>query len=110
MAPGPALARALRPLASLGFKHWPLRNWPEGMAVIGVTVAPGGAPSLSHGWQLLELAAEDRHAGRRRQPTTPFADAGHLPPAPQPPGLRGTRSPPCSSGWPRAAPVMWPAT
>ena len=36
-----------------GFKHWPLRTWPEGMAMIGVTVdARGATRTLSHGWKL----------------------------------------------------------
>ena len=36
-----------------GFKHWPLRTWPEGMAIIGVTLDGRGATrALSHGWRL----------------------------------------------------------
>ena len=36
-----------------GFKHWPLRTWPEGMAVVGVTVeARARTRALSHPWKL----------------------------------------------------------
>jgi endonuclease/exonuclease/phosphatase family metal-dependent hydrolase len=36
-----------------GFKHWPLRTWPEGMAIIGVTLDGRGATAaLSHAWRL----------------------------------------------------------
>jgi endonuclease/exonuclease/phosphatase family metal-dependent hydrolase len=36
-----------------GFKHWPARDWPEGMAIIGVTVAaPGRTRALTHKWRL----------------------------------------------------------
>ena len=36
-----------------GLKHWPLRTWPEGMAVIGVTVdARARTRPLSHRWEL----------------------------------------------------------
>jgi endonuclease/exonuclease/phosphatase family metal-dependent hydrolase len=34
-----------------GFKHWPIRTWPEGMAVIGVTrPAPARTHAITHGW------------------------------------------------------------
>jgi endonuclease/exonuclease/phosphatase family metal-dependent hydrolase len=36
-----------------GFKHWPLRTWPEGMAVIGVTRrVPAQTHALSYRWRL----------------------------------------------------------
>lgn len=35
------------------FKHWPVRTWPEGMAVIGVTVdTRARSRALSHAWKL----------------------------------------------------------
>ena len=48
------IARGLGARSRLwGFKHWPLRTWPEGMAIIGVTVrARGRTLALSHGWKL----------------------------------------------------------
>jgi len=48
------IARALGAQSHLwGFKHWPVRTWPEGMAIIGVTVeARGRTRALSHGWKL----------------------------------------------------------
>ena len=34
-----------------GFKHWPIRTWPEGMAVIGVTrPAPARSHAITHRW------------------------------------------------------------
>jgi endonuclease/exonuclease/phosphatase family metal-dependent hydrolase len=34
-----------------GFKHWPIRTWPEGMAVIGVTrPAPARTHAITHRW------------------------------------------------------------
>jgi endonuclease/exonuclease/phosphatase family metal-dependent hydrolase len=37
---------------SWGFKHWPWRTWPEGMAVIGVTRrVPARAHALTYRWQ-----------------------------------------------------------
>lgn len=49
-----AIARALRARSwRWGFKHWPLRTWPEGMAVIGVTRrAEVRTLALSHRWRL----------------------------------------------------------
>lgn len=36
-----------------GFKHWPVRTWPEGMAIMGVTVpAQGRTRALSYAWRL----------------------------------------------------------
>jgi endonuclease/exonuclease/phosphatase family metal-dependent hydrolase len=48
------IARALGARSLLwGFKHWPVRTWPEGMAIIGVTVAARGRTrALSHRWRL----------------------------------------------------------
>lgn len=49
-----AIARALGARGHRwGFKHWPVRTWPEGMAVIGVT-APVHVRTraLSHRWRL----------------------------------------------------------
>jgi endonuclease/exonuclease/phosphatase family metal-dependent hydrolase len=49
-----ALARALDARSvRWGFKHWPVRTWPEGMAVIGVSVAARvRTHALSARWQL----------------------------------------------------------
>jgi endonuclease/exonuclease/phosphatase family metal-dependent hydrolase len=36
-----------------GFKHWPIRTWPEGMAVIGVTrPAPARTHAITRRWML----------------------------------------------------------
>jgi len=61
-----------------GFKHWPVRTWPEGMAIIGVTVAARARTrALSHGWRLWSW--------RRRilQVATVAPDASSLPGAPR---------------------------
>lgn len=49
-----AIARALEARSlRWGFKHWPVRTWPEGMAVIGVTrPATVRTQALSHRWRL----------------------------------------------------------
>ncbi len=48
------IARALRaPSRRWGFKHWPVRTWPEGMAIIGVTrPVHVDTRALSHWWRL----------------------------------------------------------
>jgi endonuclease/exonuclease/phosphatase family metal-dependent hydrolase len=68
-----ALARALGARSRRwAFKHWPVRNWPEGMAVIGVTVAlRARGRSLSHRWQLWSW--------RRRIAVQGVVDAGGTP-------------------------------
>jgi endonuclease/exonuclease/phosphatase family metal-dependent hydrolase len=45
-----AIARSLGAASrSWGFKHWPVRTWPEGMAVIGVTQpAPARTHAITH--------------------------------------------------------------
>ena len=45
-----AIARSLgAETRSWGFKHWPVRTWPEGMAVIGVTQpAPARTHAITH--------------------------------------------------------------
>jgi endonuclease/exonuclease/phosphatase family metal-dependent hydrolase len=47
-----AIARALRAASNRwAFKHWPIRTWPEGMAVIGVTrPAPAHARAITQRW------------------------------------------------------------
>ena len=40
------------PPGGTGVKHWPVRTWPEGMAVIGVTVAGGVPPGRCRRWRL----------------------------------------------------------
>lgn len=60
------LAQALRAASwRWGFKHWPIRTWPEGMAVIGVTrPAPARTHAITHRWapwswrrRILQVAA-----------------------------------------------------
>jgi endonuclease/exonuclease/phosphatase family metal-dependent hydrolase len=60
------LARALGAASwRWGFKHWPIRTWPEGMAVIGVTrPAPARTHAITHRWvpwswrrRILQVAA-----------------------------------------------------
>jgi endonuclease/exonuclease/phosphatase family metal-dependent hydrolase len=49
-----ALSRALDPQSfSWGFKHWPLTTWPEGMAVLGLTVPVHDVRTrpLTHRWR-----------------------------------------------------------
>ena len=47
-----AMARSLgAATVGWGFKHWPIRTWPEGMAVIGVTrPAPARTHAITHRW------------------------------------------------------------
>lgn len=68
-----ALARGLGARSRRwAFKHWPLRTWPEGMAVIGVTVAlRARGRSLSHGWRVWSW--------RRRIAVQGVLDAGGTP-------------------------------
>ncbi len=55
-----------------GFKHWPLRTWPEGMAIIGVTVeARGMTRALSHGWKLWSWRRRILQVARIAPPTSP---------------------------------------
>jgi endonuclease/exonuclease/phosphatase family metal-dependent hydrolase len=61
-----AIARSLGAASRRwGFKHWPVRTWPEGMAVIGVTrPAPAHTHAITHRWvpwswrrRILQVAA-----------------------------------------------------
>lgn len=55
-----------------GFKHWPLRTWPEGMAIIGVTVeARGTTRALSHGWKLWSWRRRILQVARIAPPASP---------------------------------------
>jgi endonuclease/exonuclease/phosphatase family metal-dependent hydrolase len=47
-----AIARSLGAVSQRwAFKHWPIRTWPEGMAVIGVTrPAPARTHAITHRW------------------------------------------------------------
>ena len=49
-----AIARGLGAVSQRwGFKHWPIRTWPEGMAVIGVTrPAPARTQAITRRWAL----------------------------------------------------------
>jgi endonuclease/exonuclease/phosphatase family metal-dependent hydrolase len=49
-----AIARSLGAVSQQwGFKHWPIRTWPEGMAVIGMTrPAPARTYAITHPWVL----------------------------------------------------------
>jgi len=49
-----AIARSLGAVSQRwGFKHWPIRTWPEGMAVIGVTrPARVRTYAITHPWVL----------------------------------------------------------
>ncbi|HEX6419041.1 MAG TPA: endonuclease/exonuclease/phosphatase family protein [Acidimicrobiales bacterium] len=71
------------------FKHWPLRTWPEGSAVIGVTRRVRvRTRSLSHGWRLWSWRrriAQIAAVRRSRDGGGPFTVANvHLSPHDQP--------------------------
>jgi len=72
------IARGLGARSRLwGFKHWPLRTWPEGMAIIGVTVpARGRTRALSHRWRLWSWRRRIVQVAAISGATSPSGDAG----------------------------------
>jgi len=62
------------------FKHWPVRTWPEGLAVVGVTVSVSGrGRALSHRWQLWSWRRRIAVIGRLDGTDVAFLDL-HLSP------------------------------
>jgi endonuclease/exonuclease/phosphatase family metal-dependent hydrolase len=81
-----AIARSLGARSlQWGFKHWPIRTWPEGMAVIGVTrPAPARTHAITQRWMLwssrrrfLQVGALSLDAEARPGPSVTLVNA-HL--------------------------------